>query len=153
MGQLFETEKKPITETDRIRLGSELAQLDQELIATKAEKSKVSRTYRLKVDDLEGKIKKVSSQLAEGEVELDFEVEEIPDDARQFIDILRTDTNERINSRPMNEAEKEASRKRRQPELSFEADADGAGVVARTSGMRPKARGKKPPAKKNGKRT
>jgi hypothetical protein len=105
---------------------------------------------------LQSRIKKVSGQIANGEVELKFEVEEIPDDSRQFIDIIRTDTKTRINSRPMNEAEKEASRKRRQVAMPFDGeDDDEIGgetngkhdtdpAPSRASSIRPKGRGRAP---------
>lgn len=45
MTQLFETEKRPITDADRIKLGTELAAVDQRLAEVKAEKSGVSKVY------------------------------------------------------------------------------------------------------------
>jgi hypothetical protein len=144
MGQLFETEKKPITETDRKRLAGELATADRTLIALKGEKGNVSRAYRVRIRELEEKVDTLSRQLDDGVVELKFEVNEVPDDASQSIQIWRLDTNERITSRPMNEAEKEASRKRRQLELPLDGKGKHTnGTTARESSMRPTARGKR----------
>lgn len=152
----YATEKKPITDDERIQLGGELAAVDQKLADVKGEKSAVAKVYGGRIRELEQAVLSLSRQLADGVIEHKFEIEELPDDSRQVIAIMRKDTGELFNSRPMNEAEKEASRKRKQPELSFEADENGAGVVARVTSMRPKARGKKAPAvvpaKKNGKR-
>jgi len=124
MGDLFQTEKKPITEADRIRLGADLAVVDRALIELKAEKTDVSRAYRVKIRKLEDESDTLSRQLADGVVENTFEVEEVPDDARQVMTILRAETKELLETRRFNEAEKEASRRRRQGEL-FEGDGDG----------------------------
>lgn len=132
MGQLFETEKKPLTETDTLRLGAELAGTAGELIELKEEKSNVSRSYRVRIRELEEKVEALSRQLNDGVVEKKFEVEEVPDDSRKMIQILRKDTREQLTVRPMNEAEKEASRKRQQADLPFdgESESNGDGALA-----------------------
>ena len=142
---LYETEKKPMNEDDRLRLGAEQAALNLELEKLKEEKKDVSSVYRVKIRETEDKIHTLATQLDEGAFDVKFEVVEIPDDARQMIAIQRKDTGREINVRPMTEAEKEASRKRRQGELfeSEESDTE-----------RPPARGLRgaKPKKKNGKR-
>lgn len=125
MGQLFETEKKPMNDADRIAIGGELAKQERLLIALKEEKANVNRTYRVRINDLEEKTDALSKQLADGVAEVKFEVEEVPDDARQMVVIQRMDTKTLITTRPFNEAEKEASRKRRQASLPGTDDVDG----------------------------
>lgn len=115
--ELFLTEKKPITDDDRIRLGTELGAVDQKLADVKSEKSAVAKVYGGRIRELEQKVEVLSRQLALGEVEEKIEVEEIPDDARMQISVMRTGTGELHAVREMNEAEKEAARKRSQLSL------------------------------------
>jgi hypothetical protein len=146
MGQLFETEKKPITETDKLRLGADLARADLALVTMKEEKRDTSRAYRVKINELEDTIESLSRQLNNGVVEYSFEVEEVPDDARQMIVIMRKGTNQQINTRQMTEAEKIACAKRRQPEL-FDDDGNPIHDTERPPRGSPM---RSPRAKKNG---
>lgn len=147
MGQLFETEKKPITETDKLRLGADLARADLALVTMKEEKRDTSRAYRVKINELEDSIESLSRQLNNGVVEHSFEVEEVPDDARQMIIVMRKGTNQPVGDpRQMTEAEKIASAKRRQPELF-----DDEGNPIRDTDRPPRGSAMKSPrAKKNG---
>jgi hypothetical protein len=122
MAQLFETETRPITDQDRIKLGTELAAVDQRLAEVKAEKSGVSKVYGGRIRELEQKVEVLARQLADGVVFDQFEIDEAPDDARQMIEIWRKDTNRLVRSRPMNEGEKAESMKRQQTRLPFDAD-------------------------------
>ena len=124
MTQLFETEKRPITDADRIKLGTELAAVDQRLAEVKAEKSGVSKVYGGRIRELEQKVEVLARQLADGVVFDQFEIDECPDDARQLIEIWRKDTNQLVRSRPMNEAEKAECVKRRQTGLPFNDDGE-----------------------------
>lgn len=140
MGELFKTEKLPITDLDRMRLGASLAITSREIIATKTEKSDVTRTYRVKIRALEEQADTLSQQLVDGFVEHKFEVEEVPDDWRQAIQILRKATQELMGTRPMNEAEKESARKRRQGSLfDGNAEAEQEGEVIDIQSARAKA--------------
>jgi hypothetical protein len=148
---LYETEKKPLDEGDRLRLGAEQAALSLELGKVKEEKKDVSSVYRVKIRELEEKIHTIASSLDEGAFEVKFEVLEEPDDERQVIDVKRKDTGERINTRPMTEVEKEASRKRKQGELFPDEVSDTEpppGKVRGLFGRNPKAKA----PKKNGRR-
>lgn len=143
MPDLFKTEEKPITNDDKIRLGSELAKLEIELKSKKDEKRKVNSNYRVAINKLEEACESVSTQLDTGKVQFKYAVEEVPDDGHQTISIIRTDTREQVDVRPMNEQEKEASRKRRQPELFEEGGGKGKGkVTSIKSAKKPKKNGK-----------
>lgn len=144
---LYETEKKPMNEEDRLRLGSEQAALNLELDKLKEEKRDVSAVYRVKIRETEEKIRTLATQLDEGAFEVKFEVVEIPDDARHMIVIQRKDTGREINVRPMTEAEKEASRKRRQGEL-FDGDGEEGGDTERPAKKLRGLRGGKKPGKR-----
>lgn len=149
MGQLLETEKKPITDADKVRLGAELATCDRALIELKEEKSIAVRAYRVRINDLEEKTDTLSRQLNDGIVEHSFEVEEVPDDRAQLITILRGDTKELIKTRAMTESEKAASVRRRQPEL-FEGDDEHDTVPPPPRGIRSGKKKSNGRAKKNG---
>lgn len=129
--QLYQTEQKPIQDADRMRLGAELAKVDLTLQATKDERGRVARSYRVKVRELEEQIGSLSRQLDEGVVDHKFAVIEEPDDAAQKIVIKRADTGHAVSTRPMNEAEKEARNRRVQVELF---DADGKPAAAKSKG-------------------
>jgi hypothetical protein len=124
MPELYQTEKKPMTEGDRLRVSGEHAKSQLELETLKEEKRDVSSMYRVKIRELEEKIHTLAVQLDEGAFELKFEVIEEPDDARLMIDIKRRDTGERVNTRPMTEAEKEAAQKRKQRDLFPDGEGD-----------------------------
>lgn len=121
--QLFKTESKPVTDADLLRLGAELADVDIRIKTLEEEKSDASRAYRVKIRELKERAQSLARQRKDGIVEVKFAVVEVPDDARQMVAIHRADTNELVDHRPMNEAEKAAAAKRRQPEM-FDLDAD-----------------------------
>lgn len=136
MGQLFETEKKSMSETDKLRIGAEHAKNALELEALKQEKRDNNSVFRVKIRELEEKIHTLAAQLDEGAFDVQFEVGEVPDDARLMMVIERVDTKQVIKTRPMTEIEKEAARKRKQGAL-FD---DNGKPVSDTE--RPPARGK-----------
>lgn len=119
--QLYGSEKKSMDDADRIAIGNELANVERQLIAVKEEKSNVNKKYRVRINDLEEKTDALSKQLADGVAVVKFEVEEVPDDERGMIQVMRKGTNQLVNARPMTEVEKEAMRKRKQTDL-FDAD-------------------------------
>ena len=121
--RLFETEKRTMTEKDRLAVGAELARINLAILVVRDESSAVARVYRGKLQELEDQRNALSTQLDEGAVEIRFEVIEVPDDARMMIQILRKDTEQPLSTRPMNEAEREAARKRKQGDL-FDGDED-----------------------------
>ncbi len=141
---MYATQKKPMTENDRVRLGGELAGVSQRLAETKSEKSAVAKVYAGRVGNLENQITEISRQLTDGFLELRIEVEEVPDDARQIVVIVRTDTGEVFDSRPMNEAEKAEAVKRRQVGLFETPNDTEPAPPLRVTAVRPKA--KRPPA-------
>jgi uncharacterized protein (DUF885 family) len=158
MGQLYSTEKKAITDADKVRLGAELAAADRALIETKEEKTDVSRNYRVRIRNLEEQVASLARQLDTGVVENKFPIEEVPDDARGMINVLRADTKELVDSRQMNEAERAEMRKRKQGELFEEGEEDedddeapkprnggggGAAGTGKVSSLRPRGRRKK----------
>jgi hypothetical protein len=145
---LYSTEKKPTTQDDLIRLGDELADIDLKLKAVKDERSKVASSYRVKIRELEEKGQALARQRKEGMLEVRFEIEEVPDDSRMMVQILRKGTKEQIDLRPMNEAEKEAARKRKQVTMGFGDDAKTDDT--RDTDRPPPPNGKK--ARGNGKR-
>jgi len=122
MGALYDTEKKTMSVDDRARMNEEHVKRQLELETLKEEKRDVSAVYRVKIRELEEKIHTLATQLDEGIIEVRFEVLEVPDDSRMMIAVQRKDTLEEINVRPMTEAEKEASRKRRQVEMFEEGE-------------------------------
>lgn len=122
--RLYETEQRDMTERDRIAAGAELAKRNIEIQAVKDERSAVSRLYRVKLKDLEDIRDTLSTQIDEGKIKERFEVVEVPDDARFMIQILRKDTNELWNTRPMTEGEREAARRRKQGDLFEDGDGD-----------------------------
>lgn len=121
--RLFETEKRPMTEKDRLSVGAELARINLTILMVRDESSAVARVYRVRLQELEDQRNALSTQLDEGVVETRFEVIEVPDDARLMMRILRKDTEQPLTARPMNEAEREAARKRKQVDL-FDGDED-----------------------------
>lgn len=140
--QLYGSEKKAMNDTDRIAIGNELATVERQLIAVKEEKSNVNKKYRVRINDLEEKTDALSKQLADDVAVVRFEVEEVPDDARGYIQVLRKGTNELVNSRPMTEVEKEAMRKRKQIDL-FDENGDPKDKPGGTvTSMRPRKNGK-----------
>lgn len=124
MGDLYQTEKVPMTESDRSRMNDEHVKAQLELETLKEEKKDVSSVYRVKIRELEEKIHTLATQLDDGTFDRRFEVTEEPDDERQMIDVKRADTGERVNTRTMTEVEKEAARKRKQQELFPEEAGD-----------------------------
>lgn len=112
--KLYESEEKAMNETDRERVGNELAEVNLDLRAVKAEKAKVNSAYRVKINQLEERVKVLAQQLKDGKVEINFEVTEEFDDQRLMVDIVRKDNGRKISTRQMTEPEKEAARKRRQ---------------------------------------
>jgi hypothetical protein len=139
-----------MTEADRLQLGAEQAGLNLELDKLKEEKKDVNAVYRVKIRETEEKIHTLAAQLDEGAFEVKFEVVEVPDDARQMISIRRRDNDAQINVRPMTEAEKDASRKRRQGDL-FEGEGEK-GDGAERAPVRGIFGSKGKSKKKNGKR-
>jgi hypothetical protein len=122
--KLFESEDRPMTEADRIKVGAELAEVDRMIIAVKEEKRSVNSAYRVRLNKLEERADVLSKQLTDGVVEIKFEVREVYDDERMVVDIERADTGKRTGSRPMTEPEKEAARKRKQRTMPGIVDDD-----------------------------
>jgi hypothetical protein len=120
---LFETEKKPMNETDKLRVGSEHASAALELEELKQEKRDNNSVYRVKIRELEEKIHTLAQQLDEGAFDVQFEVVEVPDDARLMMVIRLKDNDREINVRPMTEVEKAAAQKRKQGDL-FDENGD-----------------------------
>lgn len=150
MEDLFQTEKKPITQADRDQLGSDLAKVDITIKGLKEEKADVNRSFRVKIRQLEDQSHTLSRQLDSGEVEHRFAVEEVSDDARLKVRVVRKDTGAEVSVRPMNEAEKLAAQKRKQPDL-FDGERDPDRPPARRSGVVAKAAKGKPAKRRNGK--
>ena len=123
MGQLFESEKKSMNETDKLRIGAEHARNALELEALKQEKRDNNSVFRVKIRELEEKIHTLAAQLDEGAFDVQFEVAEVPDDGRLLMVIERADNGQTIKTRPMTELEKEAARKRKQGAL-FDENGD-----------------------------
>ena len=149
MGAMFDVEKKPMTETDRLAIGAEHAKRQIELEALKEEKKDVTAVYRVKIRELEEKIHTLAAELDAGEFDVKFEVVEVPDDERMVMAIERKDTHELVKTRPMTEGEKEAARKRKQTELFPPAGDDGPHDTEPAPPRIPRPRNGK---KKNGKR-
>jgi hypothetical protein len=124
MPDLYKTEKVPMTPADRERLNVEHVTAQLELERMKDEKRSVNRVYRVGINKLEEQISSLAKELDEGAFERKFEVLEVPDDNRMLVSILRAETKELVDTRPMNEVEKEAARGRKQGDLPFEGDGD-----------------------------
>jgi hypothetical protein len=143
--RLYETEKRDMTNADRLAAGADLAKLDLQVAAFREERAHVARLYRTKLKDLEDARLALSTQLDEGVIETRFEVIEVPDDARFMVQLMRKDTNEMLADkiRPMNEPEREAARRRMQGDLF---DASDEGDPARFPKLPTPSRAKKKPA-------
>lgn len=112
--QLYETEERAMTEADRSKVSAELAEVDQQIKATKEEKKNVNANYRVRINKLEERQDVLSRQLIDGMVEVSFEVVEEHDDERLMVHVIRKDNQQKISTRQMTEPEKEAARKRKQ---------------------------------------
>jgi hypothetical protein len=119
---LFDTEERPMSEEDRIKVGDELAEVEQQIVAVKDEKRTVSSAYRVKIHRLEERASVLSKQWTDGVVEVSFEVLEVHDDKRLMVTIERKDTGRAMSTRQMTEPEKEAARKRLQGKLPLDDD-------------------------------
>ncbi len=117
MSELYQTEKVPMTESDRDRMNGEHVKCQLELETLKGEKRDSSSMYRVKIRELEEKIHTLCSQLDEGSFDRRYEVLEEPDDARMMIVVKRKDTGEFVTARTMTEVEKAAAHKRKQQAL------------------------------------
>lgn len=124
MPDLFHTEKKPITSIDRDRLGSDLARVALTMDTIEDEQGSMNRAFRVKLRQLKEQKKTLSRQLDSGEVEHRIAVEEVHDDSRMVVQVLRADTRELVTQRPMNEAEKLAATARKQVEMFGDGDDD-----------------------------
>jgi hypothetical protein len=112
---LYESEERPMSEEDRIKVGNELADVDRQIIAIKEEKKNVNRAYRVRLNKLEERSDVLSKQWTDGIVEDSFEVVEVHDDDRFLVQVTRKDNGRPVGGpRPMTEPEKEAARKRKQ---------------------------------------
>jgi len=120
---LYETEERSMSEEDRIKVGDELANVEQQIVAVKDEKRTVSAAYRVKIHRLEERASVLSKQWTDGMVEVSFEVVEVHDDGRLMVTIERKDNGRAISTRQMTEPEKEAARKRLQVDLPFDGKA------------------------------
>jgi hypothetical protein len=122
--RLYETEKRAMTDKDRLAAGADAARLDLQVQAVREERAHVARLYRTKLKDLEDARLTLSQQLEEGMIETRFEVVEVPDDQRFQIEIMRADTKEFLTgkTRPMTEGERDAARRRLQGDLFSGAD-------------------------------
>jgi len=120
---LYETEERPMSEADRIKVGDELADVEQQIVAVKDEKRTVSSAYRVKIHRLEERASVLSKQWTDGKVEVSFEVVEVHDDGRFMVQVERADNHRPVGKpRPMTEPEKEAARKRSQGNLPLGGD-------------------------------
>ncbi len=117
MSELYQTEKVPMTESDRDRMNGEHVKCQLELETLKGEKRDSSSMYRVKIRELEEKIHTLASQLDEGSFDRRYEVIEEPDDARLMVAIKRKDTGQLVATRTMTEVEKTAAAKRKQADL------------------------------------
>jgi len=115
--RLYETEERPMSETDRTMTGDELADVEQQLKAVEEEKKNVNTNYRVRIRKLKERADVLSRQWKDGVVEVSFDVVEEHDDATLMVNIVRKDTNKKISARPMTEPEKEAARRRRQKSI------------------------------------
>lgn len=111
---MIETEKKPLSEANRIKLGGELAELERRLIAVEGERRETVTRFRLDIRSIRERMDSVSQQLTDGFFEEQFEVVEEFDDARFMVDVKRKDNGKRISARQMTEAERSAAMERRQ---------------------------------------
>ena len=111
---LYETEERSMDDHDRARVSAELAEVDQQIKATKEEKKNVNANYRVALNKLEERQDVLSRQLLDNMVEVSFEVDEEHDDERLMVHVVRKDNGRKISTRQMTEPEKEAARKRKQ---------------------------------------
>jgi hypothetical protein len=112
---LYETEERPMSEADRIKVGNELADVDRQIIAVKEEKKSVTRAYRARLTTLEDRSDVLSKQWTDGVIEDSFEVVEVHDDERYLVQVERKSNGRAVGGpRPMTEPEKAAAHKRKQ---------------------------------------
>jgi len=122
--RIYDTEERPMSDTDRTKVGDELADVEQQIKAVEEEKKNVNTNYRVRIRKLKERADVLSRQWKDGVIEVSFEVVEVHDDERLIVDVERKDTGQRLTSRPMTEPEKEAARRRKQGKLFDGADDD-----------------------------
>jgi len=114
---LYQSEKKPMSEADKLRIAAEHATAQLDLESLQEEKRENNSMYRVKINQAKEKVHTLAVQLDEGAFDVQFEVLEEPDDARLMMVIRRKDNGREMGTRPMTEVEKASAQKRKQVDL------------------------------------